>query len=150
MRHDDVAAVASIEAVAFSDPWPASAFAELIGQPHARLRVAVDPAGAVLGYCAMLHVLDEAELANIATHARARRRGVAGRLLDVALADADRHGTSAVFLEVRESNTAARALYGARGFKPVGRRNGYYQRPDEDALVLRRDRAHATGAPERP
>jgi ribosomal-protein-alanine N-acetyltransferase len=44
-----------------------------------------------------------------------------------------------MFLEVRESNSAARALYASRGFLAVGRRRGYYRSPVEDALVLRRD-----------
>ena len=44
-----------------------------------------------------------------------------------------------MFLEVRESNVAARALYASRGFSAVGRRRGYYRHPVEDALVLRRD-----------
>jgi len=42
------------------------------------------------------------------------------------------------FLEVRESNDAARGLYGSRGFSEIGRRRGYYRRPVEDALVMRR------------
>jgi ribosomal-protein-alanine N-acetyltransferase len=39
---------------------------------------------------------------------------------------------------VRESNAAARALYGSRGFAEIGRRVRYYRRPVEDALVMRR------------
>jgi ribosomal-protein-alanine N-acetyltransferase len=42
-----------------------------------------------------------------------------------------------LFLEVRTSNDAARALYASRGFVPVGRRRAYYRDPLEDALVLR-------------
>jgi ribosomal-protein-alanine N-acetyltransferase len=59
-------------------------------------------------------------------------------LLDDALSAADASAIAAVFLEVRESNGPARALYEARGFHSVGRRRDYYQRPTEDALVLRR------------
>jgi ribosomal-protein-alanine N-acetyltransferase len=46
-------------------------------------------------------------------------------------------GVQVVYLEVRESNTAARALYGAHGFIEVGRRGQYYRRPVEDAIILR-------------
>jgi ribosomal-protein-alanine N-acetyltransferase len=42
-----------------------------------------------------------------------------------------------LFLEVRESNAAARALYAARGFEPIARRARYYRKPVEDAIVLR-------------
>ena len=48
-------------------------------------------------------------------------------------------GARTVYLEVRESNAAARALYESRGFEAVGRRRGYYRHPVEDALVLRRE-----------
>jgi ribosomal-protein-alanine N-acetyltransferase len=44
-----------------------------------------------------------------------------------------------VYLEVRESNAPARALYAAHGFQEAGRRKEYYRRPVEDAVVLRRD-----------
>jgi ribosomal-protein-alanine N-acetyltransferase len=44
-----------------------------------------------------------------------------------------------VFLEVRESNAAAIALYKSRGFTQISVRNGYYRRPVENALVMRLD-----------
>jgi ribosomal-protein-alanine N-acetyltransferase len=138
MRDADVPQVAAIEAGAFSDPWPASAFEDLLDRSYARLRVAVDDGGTVLGYCVLLRAADEGEIANIATASTARGQGIGGRLLDDALTSADGSGTRAVFLEVRVSNAAARGLYGSRGFQEVGSRRGYYQNPDEDALVLRR------------
>ncbi len=143
MHASDVRAVAAIEKSAFSDPWPAEAFDSLIGRSHARLQVAVDRVGEIRGYCVLIRALDEGEIANIATSLEARGQGVGGALLDDALAYADAHGISSLFLEVRVSNDAARALYSARGFSQVGRRRGYYQRPDEDALVLRRTGPHA-------
>ncbi len=59
-------------------------------------------------------------------------------MLDVLLIDLGRKGVKAAFLEVRESNAAARGLYGSRGFREIGRRKNYYRRPVEDALVMRR------------
>jgi ribosomal-protein-alanine N-acetyltransferase len=140
MEASHVEAVAGIEAGAFSDPWPASAFAELLGRAYARLRVAIATDGTVCGYCVLLRAADEGEIANIATAPPVRQQGVAGRLLDDALAAADADGAESVYLEVRVSNDAARALYASRGFRLVGRRRGYYDRPAEDALVLRRTR----------
>ena len=57
------------------------------------------------------------------------------RLLDLATAP----GAISVMLEVRESNEAARALYGNSGFAEVGRRPKYYAMPEEDALLYRLD-----------
>ena len=48
-------------------------------------------------------------------------------------------GAKAVFLEVRESNQAARALYEKWAFLESGRRRRYYQEPDEDAILYRID-----------
>lgn len=74
---------------------------------------------------------DEREVLNVAVAPEARRLGIATALLD-SLRD------SGVFLEVRESNAPAQRLYAKIGFKVVGRRNGYYDDPVEDALVMRR------------
>ncbi len=140
---EDVDAIAAIEQQAFSDPWPASAFRDLIGHSHTRVTVAVNGAGRVVGYCVMLFVLDEGEIANIAVSPAHRRRGVAQGLLDDALAAAASMGVRAMFLEVRVSNEPARQLYESRGFTLVGRRRAYYREPVEDALVLRWERSAA-------
>jgi ribosomal-protein-alanine N-acetyltransferase len=73
---------------------------------------------------------DEIEILNIAVAPAFRRRGIAKALLD-GLPKAE------VFLEVRESNAAARGLYQAVGFREVGLRRGYYQNPSEGAVVMR-------------
>ena len=62
---------------------------------------------------------------------------MARQLLDAGLDELTARGAEEVFLEVRESNTAAQALYLGAGFRPVGQRSGYYRNPREDALVLR-------------
>lgn len=136
MRADDIPAIVAIEQASFSDPWSALTFRSLLTRPHARAVTAVDAAAQRCGYCVLLYVLDEGEIANIAVAPTCRGHGVAGALLDDALAAATQLDLSRVFLEVRESNAPARALYASRCFHPVGRRRGYYQRPDEDALVL--------------
>jgi [ribosomal protein S18]-alanine N-acetyltransferase len=82
--------------------------------------------------------MDEGELANLAVAPDLRGQGIAGALLDAMLSDASRRGITQVYLEVRESNTAARHLYAARGFGEIGRRKSYYRSPTEDALILRR------------
>ena len=82
---------------------------------------------------------DEGEIADVAVAPSARRRGVARTLIERVAADLMREGVRSLYLEVRESNLAARALYGAMGFTQVGRRRGYYQLPSEDALLLRKE-----------
>ena len=136
-RSDDLHRLALIERDAFSDPWPESAFRDFLDKPHARFTVAVDADDNAIGYCVMLIMADEAEIANIAVTKERRRSGIAARLLDDAIAAARQSLVAAMYLEVRTSNSPARALYESREFRMVGRRRGYYQLPTEDALILR-------------
>ena len=80
----------------------------------------------VLGYANFLHVLDEGDIGNVAVAPEFRRQGVAAALLDLAF----------LTLEVRVSNAPAIALYRKHGFQTVGQRRNYYQKPDEDALLM--------------
>jgi ribosomal-protein-alanine N-acetyltransferase len=134
----DVVDVAALERECYSDPWPASAFASLPENPVVFFVVAQrDSDGPLLGFAIVWQVLDEAELANLAVAKAARRQGVGAKLLDAVLENARRAATNRVYLEVRESNTAARRLYASRDFAEVGRRKKYYRTPVEDALILR-------------
>ena len=72
---------------------------------------------------------------NMAVSGSARRHGLGTRLLGEFLDRARGTGAEMVFLEVRESNHAARALYEKWAFVQSGRRKGYYRGPDEDALT---------------
>jgi len=79
----------------------------------------------------------EWELENIVVAETARRQSVATRLLGELVAHARAEQGSAVFLEVRESNQSARALYRKAGFTEVGLRKSYYSNPPEDAILCR-------------
>lgn len=76
----------------------------------------------------------EWEILNLAVDPAMRRQGVASRLIEefLGLADGD------VYLEVRESNQAARALYACWGFSEKASRRDYYHRPVENAVVMKR------------
>ena len=134
----DISRVSQIERESFADPWGSSDFKSVLQSPQSIFLIAFDwTTGQVLGYAIALTVLDESEILNIAVDPAMRGRGFGGRLLDVAIAEVAERGAVAAFLEVRESNTAARELYRSRGFEELSRRRGYYRSPVEDALVLR-------------
>ena len=133
----DLDAVVELEVVAFADPWTRQAFEAALKERHARFRVARAADGRLVGYVIAWFVFDEAEIANLAVVPAGRRRGVARALLDGIIAEAREAGIARLFLEVRESNAAARALYATRGFRPIARRARYYRKPVEDAIVLR-------------
>jgi ribosomal-protein-alanine N-acetyltransferase len=79
---------------------------------------------------------DEWEIEYVAVGTAAQRRGLGSRLLGESLNRMRARGGRQVFLEVRESNEAARKLYEKRAFVQVGRRRNYYQDPIEDALIF--------------
>ncbi len=86
-----------------------------------------------------MKVADEAELANLAVDPSRRGTGVGAALLHAFLERVEAEPPlPAVYLEVRASNAAAQRLYARAGFVPAGVRRDYYERPREDALVLRR------------
>jgi ribosomal-protein-alanine N-acetyltransferase len=131
--------VAVIERACFSDPWSEASFRQAVDNDGVFFRVAVEGAdGPVVGYVVAWFAGGEGEIANVAVAPPARGRGIGGMLLDAAIAAAGEHGAEALYLDVRESNARARALYDSRGFVEVGRRRRYYRRPSEDAIVLRR------------
>ena len=80
----------------------------------------------------------EWEIENIVVASSGQRRGLGTRLVQKLLDLARSRGAQVVFLEVRESNSAARALYSKSGFVETGRRNSYYRNPEEDALVCKK------------
>ena len=134
----DVPAIAEIERASFSDPWSEPTFRDLVRLRHAIFLVATEGLpGSVCGYVIAAAVADEAEVLNLAVAPQSRRRGLGGKLLDAGLVMIRDRGAREVFLEVRESNAAAIALYTSRGFSALTRRAKYYRNPVEDALVLR-------------
>lgn len=125
--------LAALHAEAFDAPWPASAFADLIGQPGVCLEAEEG------GFILIRTVADEAEILTLAVRPSARRQGLGARLVHEASRRVTADGATRLFLEVAEDNAPARALYGSLGFQATGRRPRYYPRPEGpaiDALIL--------------
>ena len=128
-------AVHALEHAAFSDPWSERDFRECVASEVVFL-VAAAPDG-LAGYVVAQDAADEGEILNLAVVPARHRGGIGRALVEGALAALAARGVTRVFLEVRESNGAARALYATLGFQEVGRRTRYYRRPVEDAIILR-------------
>ena len=136
MQLEDVPAVHEIERLSFRTPWPAHAFEqELRGNRLARY-VAARAGGTVVGFAGVWLMLYDAHVTTFSVHPDWRRQGI-GRQLLLNLAELSRTiGARRMTLEVRPSNRAAQALYGAFGFEIVGRRPHYYTDDGEDALIM--------------
>lgn len=135
----DIQRVSEIEQDSFTDPWSRSAFERFVVEQDERVlfEVACLADGRVAGYVVAWFIMGEGEIANLAVAPAARSRGIGTLLLERAISEARRREVGTIYLEVRDSNTAARALYASHGFVEIGRRRRYYRRPVEDALVLR-------------
>jgi ribosomal-protein-alanine N-acetyltransferase len=136
MRATDVEAVVAIETEAFTSPWSAETFTNLLDRPGLELLVLEDEREGVIGYAVLWCILDQGELANVAVTPRLRGRGLGTHLLARVLEVARARGVEMVFLEVRPSNERAVDLYRRFGFTDVGRRKAYYEHPKEDALIM--------------
>ena len=95
--------------------------------------------GEVLGYVGSQSVMGEADMMNLAVLPAARRRGIARALVTALIRELAGGGVHSLTLEVRASNEAAIGLYDKLGFVAVGRRRGYYEKPREDACILRKE-----------
>jgi [ribosomal protein S18]-alanine N-acetyltransferase len=133
----DLSAIAELERESFADPWSLASFESVLDEPAAFFAVANTASSKPAGYVVAWFAADEGEIANLAVREPTRRRGIGSMLLAGALAEGKRRGARNMYLEVRESNEAARRLYTARGFEEIGRRKHYYRHPVEDAIVLR-------------
>ena len=134
----DLLELAELERAAFSDPWTEAQLRDALGWPGTIAIVAENTSG-LTGYVLGRVVVDQAEILSLATTAAQRRRGIGRALLTALLAAMVERGARSVWLEVRISNQAARAMYQSVGFVAAGRRRDYYRQPLEDALILRRE-----------
>ena len=137
-RATDAPAIAEIlRDSAEAAQWPPESYAKVAESPGGLVLVC-DASGQPVGFVAARQAADEAEILNIAVHRDLRGKGIASALLLAALDEFPRSAVVNVFLELRESNCAARALYERHGFIPSGRREAYYHSPTEDALCMMR------------
>ena len=141
---DAAAAVAILREAKEAAPWSESALGPSSFDPDCMFAFFSELAGKPTGFIIGRHVAQEAEILNLAVSISSRGQGQAKALAERILTAFREHSVLRVFLEVRESNSAAIALYEKLGFSRVGRRPAYYREPTEAALVYRK-RLDSTG-----
>jgi|GEM_PF-92735 len=138
MRDCDLPDVADMEAKCFSDPWTEQGLADSLDDQSTTMLVALYD-GVVCGYVSLMYADEHGYIPRVCVRPAYRRRGIASELLDTAETAARVYGCTDVTLDVRESNTAAIALYESMGYRTLGKRHGFYSNPVEAALVMRKD-----------
>ncbi len=135
METKDAEIISAIEAKTFSMPWKVGDFLEMIEADYAYYYVAeVD--GKPVGVCGVRNIVGEGQITNVVVEEGFRRKGIARKLMQHMLAEAEKEGMKAYTLEVRVSNEPAIRLYESLGFKSQGVRPGFYEKPEEDALIM--------------
>lgn len=104
--------------------------------PRRSVVVAEDETG-VQAFSVIRLLQQECEIENLVVAPPMRQRGLGKQLLKNVVNLARSKGAISIFLEVREGNEAARALYNKLGFSESGRRQTYYHNPEEDAILYR-------------
>jgi [ribosomal protein S18]-alanine N-acetyltransferase len=135
MQNADLPAVVILEKQLFRSPWSLEMFSEDLDQEYAFMLVVLDGA-AVIAYVITYLVLDEMHIANVAVAPEYQRLGIGYHVLRKLLTAGREQGYYLAHLEVRQSNSAAIALYAQLGFEKVGLRKNYYEIEQEDAVLM--------------
>ena len=135
-RDEDLPAVERIERACFADPWSRDALWSEIQSDFMRRPRVAERGGEVVGYLMAWSIADQLHVLNIAVDPDLQRDGLGTVLLQAALDLAREEDLREIILEVRDSNTSARAFYRHHGFDVVGRRPRYYADNGEDALIM--------------
>lgn len=128
------AVLAVMESVYEQSPWTLEQIASSLASQDEDYYLAYE-GQELVGFLAVQTVLDEMEILQIAVKTDFQRLGIASQLM-AAVMDWD----GDIFLEVRESNSAAQALYTRQHFTKIGKRKDYYRNPVEDAVIMKRER----------
>ncbi|MEI7849394.1 MAG: ribosomal protein S18-alanine N-acetyltransferase [Chloroflexota bacterium] len=143
MQAEDLPAVAHIDKLCFSEPWPPAAFEYELTNTNARCWVAEQDKSQdentqprIIAALVIWRVLDEAHIATIAVHPDFQHQGIGRILLKTGMQAAYNEGARIYYLEVRAGNLAAQKMYTDFGFIVVSRRPNYYKDNGEDALLM--------------
>lgn len=132
---DDVEDLEAAEAECFPDPWPGRFFASEIVAPARFCMVVVDSSGHLLGYLFCVWQYLDLHVLKVATRPDYRRCGLGRHLMTVAERHVIDQTGETITLEVRSSNSGARALYRSMGYHEASLRKRYYS-DQEDAIVM--------------
>lgn len=137
MLASDLEPLVRIERAAYPYPWTLLNFRDCLDSGYSCWVAEVD--GQLVGYWIMMLVLDEGHILNCCIAPRWQGRGHGRALMEHLCETARHHGTQALYLEVRPSNTRAVQLYERLGFDGLTLRRDYYPADHgrEDALVMR-------------
>lgn len=135
MKPEDAKEVAVIEKEVFSLPWSEKSFEDAVLK-ESNIYVVAEEDGVIVGYAGAWGVFGEADITNVCVRMDYRRQGIAEQLLRFLIEEGKKDNVAIFFLEVRESNAGAIALYEKLGFQNIGVRKNFYEKPVENGIVM--------------
>ncbi|MBE7045986.1 MAG: ribosomal-protein-alanine N-acetyltransferase [Ruminococcaceae bacterium] len=134
---DDAGQIFEIEKECFSSRWSEKLISDEISNKNSRSFVCKTEGNAV-GYIFFKYIFDEGEILRVCVNPRFRKNGIASHLMKMVMDFALLNGVEKIFLEVRESNDSAIALYSKFGFEQYSKRSNYYTDNGEDAILMQK------------
>lgn len=135
MSKEDLEQVCELEKTIFSMPWSYQSFMDSLEKKENIYLVAVEDKE-VIGYCGVWVIEKEGQINNIAVKRECRNQGVGNHILQALLEEGKKQEIEQFTLEVRKSNKHAIALYEKNGFSSLGIRPNFYEKPQEDAIIM--------------
>jgi len=135
LKAEDIPSVLEIERASFTTPWSETSFFNELKKPRSFFKVA-RCGEKIVGYICGGWIIDEGHVLDVAVHSDYRRLGIASTLVSLGIDRFRDEGCRFVFLEVRDSNEAAKKMYCKFGFDVLGTRKNYYVSPVEDAVIM--------------
>ncbi len=136
MRADDLPQVLAVERASFVQPWSEGLFLDELAHADTRTWLVADSEWGIVGFGGLMQNLTDGHILDLAVRPDSRGRGVGRALVSALIERAVELGIHRMTLEVRPSNGVAQRLYEEAGFVSVGRRRGYYEDSDEDAIIM--------------
>lgn len=135
MKYEEAAAVAEMEHQIFPDAWSERGILDTLKNEQT-VCLTAEKAGRLLGYMFAYTAADEADVARIAVVKESRKQKVGSELMKAFKQIGKARGIRRVLLDVRRSNNTARTFYVKQGFAEDGVRPGFYENPEEDAILM--------------
>lgn len=123
---DYIAQALVIEKQAQPNPWNEKIIRSCLGRRYINFALTLPQSDQLLAYIFSDHVAGEVSIMNICVSPQYQRQGFAKQLLTHLIAHSQQINADTIWLEVRESNLAARSLYNQLDFNEIAVRKNYY------------------------
>jgi ribosomal-protein-alanine N-acetyltransferase len=135
IKANEIEKIIEIEKNSFSNPWDINSYEKLLKDYESKIFVYLYE-NEIMAYAVFLDMVDVYELVKIAVKKEFRSKSIGSKFLEETIKELDK----GIFLEVREKNEHAIALYKKVGFCIVNVRKNYYKDTGENAIIMSYDK----------